>query len=154
MITEDLSQVAPTQINGVIETSRDRSKSAPAISKAQNSERTSNYSLLQHPKKIFEQVSQCRKNKRGTLCDFSTSSLSQNSKRIEERPFGGKKIFEKSRTMPKKPLVSPGIVRYADKNLFCSVPWANRYNLSLCRTSARTILVTSGVSKKNTDEKP
>ena len=34
------------------------------------------------------------------------------------------------------------------KNLFGSVPWANRYNLKFCRTFGRTILVTSGASKK------
>ena len=63
-------------------------------------------------------------------------------------------FFEKkSRTMPKKVLnflVSPGIVCYAEKreNLFGSVPWANRNNIKFCRTFGRTILVTSGVSKK------
>ena len=63
--------------------------------------------------------------------------------------------------MPKKtergdPLVSSDNVRYAEKKEkpFGSVPWANRYNLKFCRTFGRTILVTSGVSKKNTDEKP
>ena len=34
------------------------------------------------------------------------------------------------------------------KNLFGSVPWANGYNLKFRRTFGRTILATSGVSKK------
>ena len=31
---------------------------------------------------------------------------------------------------------------------FDSVIWSNRYNIKFCRTFGRTILVTSGVSKK------
>ena len=48
-------------------------------------------------------------------------------------------------------LVSPGNVCYAEKRkyLFGSVSWANSNNLKFCRTFGRTILVTSGVSKKN-----
>ena len=62
--------------------------------------------------------------------------------------------------MPKKSkgglLVSSGIVCYAG-NLFGSVTWANRYILGssvVCRSFGRTILVSSGGLKKNTDEKP
>ena len=62
-------------------------------------------------------------------------------------------FFEKGLTMPKKmkgdPLFSSGFVCYAGNGtLFGSVPWANRGNLKFCRTFGRTILVTSGVSKK------
>ena len=63
----------------------------------------------------------------------------------------GKKFSEKKSRNAEKlkggPLVSSGIVRYAG-NLFGSIPWANRGNLKFCRTFGKTILVTSGVSKK------
>ena len=65
-------------------------------------------------------VSQCRKKlKGGTLWDFPTSILSQNSKKIEGGPFAGKNSPE-SLAVPKKiargdPLVSPGMVWYAGK---------------------------------------
>ena len=78
-------------------------------------------------------------------------------KKIEGKIWG--KFFpERSLAVPKKterdPLVSSGIVCYAG-NLFGPVPWANKGNLKFCRTFGRTILVTSGVSKKiNSDEKP
>ena len=61
-----------------------------------------------------------KKLKGGTLWDFPTSILSQNSKKIEGGPFR-KNIYRKeSLTMPKKtesgdPLVSPGMVCYAGK---------------------------------------
>ena len=53
---------------------------------------------------IFGKKSQCRKKlKEGTLWDFPTSILSQNSKKIEGGPFG-EKIFseKKSRSAEKK----------------------------------------------------
>ena len=60
-----------------------------------------------------------KKLKGGTLWDFSTSILSQNSKKIEEGPFGGFFFGKKSRSAEKKlkgdPLVSPDIVFYAGK---------------------------------------
>ena len=52
-------------------------------------------------KEIFWKVSQCRKNKGGTLWDFSTSVLSENSKKLKERPFGGIFFSKKSLTEPK-----------------------------------------------------
>ena len=65
--------------------------------------------------------------KGGTLWDFPTSILSQNSKKIEGGTLWGKKSG-KSLAVPKKigrgdPLVSPGMVWYAGKrkNLFGSV---------------------------------
>ena len=67
-----------------------------------------------------KKISQCRKNtEKGTLWDFPTSSLSQNSKKIEGGPFG-EKCSGKSLAVPKKngrgdPLVSPGMVWYAGK---------------------------------------
>ena len=57
--------------------------------------------------------------KGGTLWDFPTSILSQNSKKIEGGPFGEKFPGKKSRSAEKNwkgdPLVSPGIVWYAGK---------------------------------------
>ena len=35
-------------------------------------------------------------------------------------------------------------------NFFGSVPWATGVQFKICRTSVRTILVTSGVSEKKT----
>ena len=57
--------------------------------------------------KIFRKFCNDKKMKGGILWDFSTSILSQNSKKLKEGP-----------------LVSPGIVCYAEKmnNLFGSVP--------------------------------
>ena len=71
------------------------------------------------------------------------------------------KIFaeRKNRTLPKKlkrdPLVSPGIVCYAEKkkNFFGSVPWANGCNLKFWRTFSRTVFVISGVLKKKDSKK-
>ena len=57
----------------------------------------------------------------GTLWDFPTSILSQNSKKVEGGdPLKKKKFREKSLAVPKKigrgdPLVSPGMVWYAGK---------------------------------------
>ena len=66
-------------------------------------------------------------------------------------------FFEKSQNSEKKLKGGPfSLARYCmlrgkkRKILFGSVPWANRYNLRFCRTFGRTILVTSGVSKKKT----
>ena len=61
-----------------------------------------------------------KKLKERTFWGFSTSILSQNSKKIEGGPFGEKIFRKKSLTMPKKtergdPLVSPGMVCYAGK---------------------------------------
>ena len=80
--------------------------------------------------------------------------MSQIIKKIEGDPWRTLKIFRKNLNAEKKlkgdPLVSPGIVCYAEKGktFFGSVTWANRYNLNICRTFGRTILVTSGISKK------
>ena len=69
--------------------------------------------------KFRKKVSQCRKNERGTLWGFSTSILSQNSKKLKGDPLE-KKFSEKKVAVPKKiemedPLVSPGMVCYAEK---------------------------------------
>ena len=105
-------------------------------------------------------VSQCRKNWNGALWNFSTSIQSQNSKKNwrGEGPFG--EFFLKKVTMPKKtergdPLVSPGIVCYVEKKgklfSFSSLSQHVQFGPSFkfCRTFDRTILVTSGVSKKH-----
>ena len=63
-------------------------------------------------------------------------------------------FFEKGLAMPKKiervlfSLTRYCLIRGKKEKKFGSVPWANRYNLKFCRTFGRTILVTSGVSKK------
>ena len=55
-----------------------------------------------------------KKLKGGTLWDFSTSILSQNSKKIEGELFGGKKLKKKSHNAEKTGRgtlqVSPGII--------------------------------------------
>ena len=61
-----------------------------------------------------------KKTERGTIWDFPTSILSQNSKKIEGGPFEEKNFRKKSLAVPKKirrgdPLVSPGMVCYAGK---------------------------------------
>ena len=62
------------------------------------------------------------------LWDFSTSILSQNSKKIEGGPFGGKNFSKKVAQCRKNwkgdPLVSPGNVCYAEKskNLLVQFP--------------------------------
>ena len=57
--------------------------------------------------------------KGGTLWDFSTSILSQNIKKMQEGSLGKKFFEKKSRSAEKnergKPLVSPGMVCYAEK---------------------------------------
>ena len=98
-----------------------------------------------------------KKTERETLWGFSTSILSQNSKKLKGA-FWAKNFPEKSLAMLEKierdPLVSSGIVCYTG-NFFGSVHWANGYNLALkfCRTFGRTILVTSGVSKYKNSKK-
>ena len=72
-------------------------------------------------KKILEKKSHnAEKLKGGTLWDFPTSILTQNSKKIEGGPFGEKIFRNKSLAVPKKiesgdPLVSPGMVCYEEK---------------------------------------
>ena len=72
----------------------------------------------------------------------------------------GKKFSKKVLQCRKQLKGGPfGLARYCmsrakKENLFGSVPCTNRYNIKFCRPFGRTILVTSGVSKKNTDEKP
>ena len=82
---------------------------------------------------------------------FQLCSLSHNSKKIEGGPSGEKIFPKKSLAMPKKMKGGTfGLVRHCMLcgKLFGSVPRANRGNLKFCRTFGRTILVTSGVSKK------
>ena len=79
---------------------------------------------------IFHFFSSHNAEKRGTLWNFPTSILSQNSENIEGRPLWVKNVSKKSLAMLKKtkradPFVSSGIVCYAG-NLFGSVLWANR----------------------------
>ena len=98
-----------------------------------------------------------KKLKEGTLWDFSASILSQNIKNWEGDPLG-KKLFQKKSHNAEnnwKPLVSPGIVCYAEKrkNLFGSVRYAKWFNLGPWNfvELSRTVLVSScGLKKKVT----
>ena len=61
-----------------------------------------------------------KKTERGGLWDFSTSILSQNIKKCRGEPFGENFFFEKKVSQCRKNeredlLVSPGMVRYAEK---------------------------------------
>ena len=119
-------------------TSRDRPKLAPYL-RLKNSKRTSTCQSFAStaPKKKFEKSLTMPKNGR------------------EGDPLGIfflKKVLQCRKNWNGDPLISSGIVCYA-RNLFGSVPWANSGNIKFCRTFGRTILVTSGVSKKNTDKK-
>ena len=53
-----------------------------------------------------------KKLKEGTLWDFSTSILSQNIKKLKERPYGEKQSHNAKKTERGNPLVSPGILCY------------------------------------------
>ena len=80
-------------------------------------------------KKFFE-----RKLKRGTFWDFQRPCCRKTPKKMKGA-LGDNFFSKKCPTMPEKTwdlLVSPGIVCYAEKrkNLFGSVPWANRYILA------------------------
>ena len=71
---------------------------------------------------------------RGTLWNFSTTILSQNSKNIEGGPLGifsEKKSRNAEKTEKGDALISSGIVCYG-KNLFGSLSWAHKYNLASC----------------------
>ena len=114
---------------------------------------------LEGSTKLFLKVSQCRKKlKGGTLYDFSTSILSQNSEKSEMGTLWGYIFFSKKcPKMPKKlkdPLVLPVIVCFAEKKekpfWFSSLGQQVHFcdTLKFCRVFGRTILVTSGVSKK------
>ena len=100
-----------------------------------------------------------KKLKGGTLWDFSTSILSQNSEKIEAGPFGEFFLEKKSHNAEKKlerdPFVQPGVLCYSNNKekpfSFCLLRQMVQFDtIKFCRT----ILVTSDVSKKNTDEKP
>ena len=62
-----------------------------------------------------KKISQCRKTERGTLWDFPTSILTQNSKKLKGDPLGEIFFRKKGLAVPKKnergdPLVSPDMV--------------------------------------------
>ena len=64
---------------------------------------------------IFGKNNAEKKLKGGTFRDFSTSILSQNSKKNGEAPFGEKKFRKVSQCRKKIERVSPGMVCYAGK---------------------------------------
>ena len=107
-----------------IKTSRDQPKSASYL-RLKNSKRTSKYQSI-----LF----------------YSTQKIPSWT---ELGPFG--EFFEVSQCRKKlkgDPLVSPGIVCYAEKNEKSFWFSSLGDTLKFCRTFGRTILVTSGVSKK------
>ena len=141
-------------------TSRERHKSEIYLG-IKNSEGTPKYFLLQYPKNSkvgtnwrvgTSLVRSPGALKGGTLSDFSTSILLQNIKKIEGGTFWMKKFrnkVSKCREKNKDPLVSPGIICYAEKKEKLL------YFSSLCQTVQlgtlklrRTILVSSCGSKK------
>ena len=63
--------------------------------------------------------------------------VAQNRKKLEGRSFSFARYC---------------IIRGRRKNFFGSVPWSNRFKIKFCSTFGRTILVTSGVSKKTLRE--
>ena len=113
--------------------------------------------------KIEESLIIPKKTERGTLWDFPTSILSQNSKKIEGGPFGGK-FFRKKVTQCRKkigrgdPLVSPGMVCYWGKQekpfWFSSLGQMVQFGaIIFCRTFLE-LFWSVQVVLKNTDEKP
>ena len=84
-------------------------------------------------------VAKLQKIEGGTLGNFFRKKSRNVEKKLKGGPFS---------------LVRYCMIRGKKENLFGSVTWTNRYNLGFCRTFGRTVLVTSGVSKKNADEKP
>ena len=117
----------------------------------------SKYSLLQHPKKYFEKLTMPKKLKGRTLWDFSTSILSQNSKKIERGSFGGKKLRKQSAQCRKETERGPLSLAWKcmlrqkkekKPSWFSSLGQMVQFDtIKFCRPS-RTIFVTSGVSKK------
>ena len=88
----------------------------------------------------------------GTLWDFPTSILSQNSKKIEGGPIGEKFFPEKKyhnaeKTERRDPLVSPGMVGYAGKQEKPFLVQFDRQNGAII--FCRTILVSSGGLRKH-----
>ena len=78
-------------------TNRERHKSAPylrlKIAKGlQNVKVLVNWGPF-HENKIGKKVTQCQKNERGTLWDFSTSILSERIKKLKE-PFGENVFYQ------------------------------------------------------------
>ena len=133
-------------------TSRDRPKSAPYL-RLKNGKRTSKCQVFSStaPEKIFEKsLTMAKKLKWGTL-GFSTSILSQ---KLKGDPLG---IFFRKKKLKKGPFSLVWHCMLRGKPFwFRSLGQQVQFGIFLkfCRTFGRTILVTSGVSKKNTDEKP
>ena len=97
-----------------------------------------------------------------TLWKFSTSILSQNIKKLKGGPFGRKFFSGKSLNAEKTergdPLVSPGMVCYAEKQekpfWFSSLGQIVQFGaIIFCRTFVE-LFWSAQVVLKNTDEKP
>ena len=107
--------------------------------------------------RLHSETSQAGENFRSlwnTNTKVNSEITAKTSRAIHSEPFGGKFFCPKKslamseRTERGDPLVTFGIVCYAG-NLFGSVPWADWGNLKFCITFGRTVLMTSGVSKKH-----
>ena len=103
-----------------------------AISKAQNSKRTSKFqSILFYSTKFFfeKSLTTPKKFERGDPLGFSIPSLSQNPEKLKGDPLG-KFFFRKKVSQCRKKLKGGpfGLVRHCMLcgKLFGSVPWANR----------------------------
>ena len=103
------------------QTSRDRPKAAPYL-RLKNSKTTSKCQSICELGtflKNLKSLTMPKQLKGRTLWDFSTSILSQNSKKLKGGPFGGKnfpkKVSECRKNWKGGPLVSPGNVCYAEK---------------------------------------
>ena len=109
---KSLSAEKPSIFSTVFKTRRDWPKSAP-YPKLKNSKRTSKsqFTVLENRKSKKKETL-----KGGTLWDFPTSILTQNSKKLKGGPFGEKTFSEKKSSQRRKKLKGgPGMVYYTEK---------------------------------------
>ena len=108
-----------------------------AMSKAQKGFQRVKVFSSTAPEKKLRKTSRCLKQLKGdSFCFSNTHSVAKLQKL-------GRNFLSKRNS---RILVSSGNVCYA-RNLFGSLPWANRGNINFYRTFGRTILVPSSVSK-------
>ena len=119
---------------------------------------------VQHPKRFFEKsltMPKKLKKRGGALGFFNIHSVAK-LKRMKGDPLVEKKIKKVARCQKTERrtdlLVSAGNVCYAGKKeasfSFRSLGQMVQFDTIKFRRTCRTIFVTSGVSKKNNDEKP
>ena len=135
----------PNNFHYKVSTSRDRPKSAPYL-RLKNSKRTSTCQsiLFYSTKKISKP-----KNWRVPFRIFQHPFCRKTPKNWRG-PCGENFFLRVSQCRKNwKGTLWSRPVLYVTRESFLVVPWANRCNMKFCRTFGRTILVTSGVSKKN-----